>query len=571
MATMPRIRSDLRVLKIYMYGAAMAMQQPLDAQGTLNYLGALVRGDAELFHWLNAFRSATNERKMERKAEQAKPPAGQIVLFNLDEVSEAENAVYDAKNQFLSSVCVQNRVRIIADGQFVPLLIEKASTVTECGSAEFAISDKLLQLIHLLISERFVLTPTGFWRMHGLDKGFLDAFKESAVFNEWEDDRKEHVTTVEEDIQAVKDEMLDKESHMDLSSDEKYFDEPTFLCPLGLLEDAQQKPEEEERKGESDSDDELPAPPPAYESDLPARIELEEKIVLHIFESVSRALQKNTDESKLDALRMIMQLKPVLRHSEAKLRKCMPMLFNAATTKGVPMAFNIENLNVEVPVPSAGVVEGIMGKLRIFDAVAHGFGFRLNKASDVMLSALLQQRVYLPGRSSSEIMHPLNVQHNMYSTELPFLSVELVRDLFEAEGNLGKSKLNTLHRTADAIYRRDTAKLSEAHNRRTMDAPKIEAPVQGSAKKQKSEKGQSASSSSSAAASFSYAPSSLYTPAPYSAFSAASASAAAAAAPSIHPPEAEEYSPSRPFYHIDSPKGSPASPSYRPPTPTDSP
>ena len=405
LATMPRISRGLRVLKIYMYAAAMAMPeaQPLDMQGKVNYLSALMRGDAELFHWLNGFRAATNERK----AEKGKPPNHAAMEQDSDAIDAADAADDDDKKRFLSRASVQQRIRIITDKQFVPLLIQTATELQD----DLAVCSKLMQLIHLLMSERFVLTPTSFWRLHALDAQFFNTFTQSKTYMGWNEQLKLHAQQTESRI--------GEEGDIMETGDEQYFDEPAFLCreddAAAVAAAAVQR-----KHDEGDSDDDSIAPPPAFDSDLPARIELDDDTVQHIFSTVQRCLEEGTPKSKLNALRMIMQLKPVVRHSEEKLRQCMPMLFQTGR-KSQAIPLGIENVNVAVPQGWSGVIEGVAAKAPMFEAAAHSLGIRLTGASEVLLSAIIQQCVYLPGahlRRDSDAAQPA-AQHVHHGAALP--------------------------------------------------------------------------------------------------------------------------------------------------------
>ncbi len=529
LVTMPDALFNLKVLKIYMHAAAMAMPEPrpLDEQGTLHYMSALVRGDEELFHWLNAFRAATNEPKTER----VQSPSEAVADPDAS-AADAEQAKFDSKKQFLGISAVQKRVEIITDKKFIPRLIETAASIDD----DFKTSGKLLQLIHLMMSERIVLTTASFCRLHLLDTGFLENYEVSTAYKESNEDFKERFQTIIENIGEAGDGMI-------IDEWQEASDDASFICRPEAAQGVQQV-------HGADSDDDLQ--PPATESvEQQELIELDDEMVLRQFEVVQDMLATKKKADCLTALRMIMQLKPVLRHTEEKLKQCMPMLFGEARVKF--HLFSIEHLRVEVPNPSDGLQPGMQEKASTFEAVGRAFGIPLRGKPEHALSAVWQQRLYIEDRSSAEILHPLNLQHNMYSTELLFLSVDLVKHLCEKEGESGEDWLKELKHKADIMHLRDPSTIEEAHRKRRRLAAMGEVSAsqqqkmetQGSAKKQRNHRQQTASSAKAPVSSH--------------------AAAAAAAAPTAQ--SNAPYSPSNPEYDVPgeaSPLRNPTSPCWDP-------
>ncbi len=495
LATMPNTLYSLKVLKIYMYAGAMVMEQPrpLDEQGTLSYASALVRGDEELFHWLNAFRAATNESKTER----ARAPS-QLVRDASRDVSagDAEQAKFDSKRQFLGIEEVQQRILILTDKEFIPSLIETAASIDD----NFATSGKLLQLIHLMMSERIVLTSENFRRMHLLDAGFFDFYCSSTAFEKSSEEFKKHI----QDIVDKAGDAGEGIAEGTVAEDEKWSDPVPFLCHPEEKAPAAAASAEEKNDvvmvdmldSETDSDDES-IPAPLGEPVDQIQIELDDETVLRVFQVARESIRK---KQNMKALRMIMQLKPVLSHTEEKLRQRMPMLFD---TKMRPHNFNFEFLRPEVPNPCRGVQPGMKNKSRTFAAIGNAFGIPLEGKAAHVFSAVWQQRLFIEGRSSAEILHPLNLQHNMYSTDLLFLSVDLVKILCIQLGESGEELLQGLSGAAGVIHERDPDTLQAAHVRKRYvsridtggkgaAASKLE--VQGSTKKQRNKENQTASS-----------------------------------------------------------------------------
>jgi len=515
--------ATLRTLKTYMHAFAMLSESPvpMDAQAILSFMAAIVNAGPDLFHWLNAFRVVINEWKQQPQPSQQLPKLDMDLDSSSDDDDDNDNFAVDARVAFLRSEDVMKRVIICCDRNFVPALLRVAVAEQKFVDEELvdsSVVEYFLSQVPWLLSSHIALTRKGFYRIVRLCPGFHDAFLASPQCAHWTAQRKQKV---EEQVEDVIDTVHER--------GENFFDDPPYLC----RDDSPPPPGSSSSSGSSEEEDALPA-----------RIKLDDRLLYLILESAKNDIEGNP-QKRINALRKIAQLKAMTRLPRQRITESMPMLFRNSSLKGLRIdstTCHIETLNLQTPLAMARVQPHAekIGSLR---AMATYFGAELVDASPECLSALVEQRLFIKGRTAAEILRPLNQQRSIFGGELPSMAAALVKQLLDAKGQAGTDIVQPLLTSAKALNCRK--------------------PIEPPAKKQNtgaSAAQSSSSSSSSSKASAAAAPAAVP---PSMTQIASAASAASAVPPHEYSPAAEQryeaqYSPSHPGWEDTEPGVSPS-------------
>lgn len=368
------------------------------------YTGAIVRGDASLFHWVNAWRAAMALRFRSKHDARAAPPLDMELASDPGDDSAAddgapEDELPDDEEDFMSpffshwrlltravhleSAHLRERARIVFDGSMIPRLLREAS-----GTEESQVN-KVVDRVHWLASVHYVVSVALFRWICDSVEGFAHQFEilHSELFNK-----------LKAALAHNPDAYADCFATGDLRA---------YICR-----------------------DELHVLPDGVPEYLP----LKPSLSLLVFRRIRELLGIGGESAQL-ALRLFFALRAMSIVKEAKVVRSLPLLFKRASNplKGIALWDRMRDAAFHAPVSAAlsDVQQGVAvaAVAACFDA----FGMRCapnaeeDKAALELLAPLVVQgSLIINKRSHWALLLPVHAQHPMYVHEQLTHSVALV-------------------------------------------------------------------------------------------------------------------------------------------------
>lgn len=504
-----KLDTGLQALQIYMQAAAVlsnpsSKETGDSAQMLTGFLGSLLTGGPLLFHWLNIFH---------RVFIPGKP--GPLLDLELnsddDDDEEKEDATDQDKqgelqNALPVSADAQERIRILCEPGFVAKLLQhaikadaaellklqaikdrmavKANKVPQAVEPDHVIFKHTLQRIVMMCSPRICIGCDGLRNLNSLNKAFYDAMFDSVVYLNWSVSRK---TDLRECFQ--------------LAPPKKWFtNAPVLFVRDGMISDM--KPDE-----------------------LPQDTVFDDKLLLWIMRDIASDLK--ADATAATGLRKFSQLRPVSHLSPSHIKIFFPWLDHRMPFVLTPKDVQMEYANpatvghmYPIAVPSCGEQQAIAD---IFGVVC---GLQMK---DVPAAAVASRRLFLRDRTSAEILRPVNLQMNIFRTDLARIGAQLVSDLMFTDGAVDGLKFSTpLIREAGKIKTRGDDFMKAKNKRTKIDHP-APAPAAAAAPSSAAPRQRAPSSAASAA------PANIYADNGYSPTYPASSPFSPVYSPSIDP------------------------------------